>query len=48
VKAQVFSAVIMAAAGFCLVYPWMVTERFKKMERQREQEAEQETTLEKV
>ena len=30
-KMQVFSAVIMAAAGIALLYPWMVTERVKKM-----------------
>jgi predicted MFS family arabinose efflux permease len=50
VKMQVFSAVIMAAAAVLLLYPWMVTERVKNMEKQRQQEreAEQGTTLEKV
>jgi fucose permease len=50
VKMQVFSAVIMAAAGIALLYPWMVTERVKKMEKQRQQELEaaREITLEKV
>ncbi|KAK4542342.1 hypothetical protein LTR36_006798 [Oleoguttula mirabilis] len=48
VKAQVFAAVIMAAAGVALLYPWMVTERARKADQQQQQEAEREGMQEKV
>lgn len=50
VKAQVFSAVIMAVSGVALLYPWRQCEKVKKMEKQRQQEqgTERATTPAKV